>query len=277
MTPHPTLVKMLRFIETYQRQRPEKPTAEIVRDLRAYTKPGYATTFWELVAGDNPEFISGELDNENVVLASQAIDFAHFIAALSDQFVGGNLISTLADGFFYLRSKASGDLPYDSREFTAAIGDTAQPIEIYLSKYGNSTYNRDHLAKQLQGLASDKDYASDILAFGVGRIIRADSRIYVSDAIARADAIAFSATVQDYLQKTLGATIDKTSQKLSNLEQVKARIRSRISTYLIYKHDVAKKSIFNANYRQTVRAALIEQAAEHLLDYLRRMGAVKFG
>lgn len=276
MAPHSALAKMLRFIEAYQRQRPDKPAADIVRDLRAYTKPSYATTFWELVAGDNPEFISGELDNEEVVLADQAIDFAHFIAALSDQFVGGNLVSTLADGFFYLRSKAIGDLPYDSREFTAAIGDTAQPIEIYLAKYGNSNYNREQLAKQLRGLASDKDYASDILAFGVGRMIRADSQIYVSDAIARADGVVFSDTVRDYLQKTLGATIDKTSQILSNLDQVKARISSRISTYLIYKHDIAKKSIFNTRYRQTVRAALIEQAAEHLLDYLRRQGAVKF-
>ena len=75
MAPQPALVKGLRFIEAYQRQRPDKPSARIVRDLRAYTKPSYASIFVNVLgmgARDNPEFISGGLDNEDVVLTVQA-------------------------------------------------------------------------------------------------------------------------------------------------------------------------------------------------------------
>ncbi|MEO1127660.1 MAG: hypothetical protein AAFX95_26800, partial [Cyanobacteria bacterium J06639_16] len=71
MTTDPALAKMLQFIVAYQQARPNSSSPELVRELRAYTKPGYASRFWEFVAGDNPDFISGELDNETVVMAGK--------------------------------------------------------------------------------------------------------------------------------------------------------------------------------------------------------------
>ena len=157
MTTDPGLVRMLTFIKTYQQQHPHKSAIKIVRELRAYTKPGYTSTFWKLVAGHNPRFVKGELDDETVVMAERTVDFAHLIAALSDQFRGGNLMSRLADRFFYLRSRLFSQIPYDTREFTAAIGDTAQPIEMYLAKYGSEIYDRDKLQKMLPTLARISD------------------------------------------------------------------------------------------------------------------------
>lgn len=266
----PVLDKMLKFIAAYQQQNADKSSPEIIRELRAYTKPGYTSKFWELVAGDNPDFISGELDNEDVILAKQEIDFAHFIAALSDQFFGGSLFANFVDGFFYLSSKLLNRLPYDSREFTSAIGDTAQPITVYLSKYGSSKYNQGQISTLLRVLASDKDYASDLLAYRVGRIIEANEKISVADAIAGADNLSYTAIVKDYVEQTLGGSVNQATQVLTNQKEVKTRIQQRVNTYVFYAHDALKESVFNSNYRKQVKPALVETAAAHFLDYLLR-------
>ncbi|NEQ33788.1 MAG: hypothetical protein F6K04_22800 [Leptolyngbya sp. SIO4C5] len=268
MTTDPGLTKMLAFIGSYQQQRPQQTAAAIVRELRAYTKPGYTSTFWELVAGYNPDFVKGELDDETVIMAGQAVDFAHLIAALSDQFVGGNLVSRLADRFFYLRSHLFSNIPYDTREFTAAIGDTAQPIEMYLAKYGSDTYDRAKLQQMLRSFASDKDYAADILAFVIGRSLRDKPQQSITEVMGQIDKTPFAESVRLYLSTTLGAKISQPSSSLENLAAVKHEIQRRIRAYLIYKRDTLKESLLNFNYRLKVRPALISDAADHFLTYL---------
>ena len=268
MSNHPLLKKMLMFIEDYQQNNPDKSSREIVRELRSYTRPRYASRFWELVAGDNPDFVRGELDSEQVIIAGQEIDFAHFIAVLSDQFPGGNLASTLADGFFWLQSLLLEGMPYDSREFTSAIGDTAQAIETYISRHGMSSYQPDRLANLLRIQASEIDYASDLTAFMAGAILQKNPQVGVSDAIAEVDTISYEEIVKRYLQDSLGAKFDGSDNQIQNLDQVKSRISKRIGTYLLYKQDLWSGNIFNSNYRQQVRPTLIAAATEHFLNYL---------
>ena len=181
-----SLDKMLRFIDDYQQQRPQASSIQIVRSLRAYTRASYANRFWEMVAGSNPNFIKGELDDQTVVLMGQSIDFAHFIAALSDQTWGGNWKSTLSDGALWLSSKVFTGRGYDSREYTAAIGDTAQPIEVYLDKYGIQTYKPAQLSELRTKFASDQDYASDLVAFAVGRLLYENPSLSIESAILEA-------------------------------------------------------------------------------------------
>lgn len=270
MSGHPLLVKMLRFIEDYQRRQPDKSSPEIVRDLRAYTRPRYVGRFWELVAGESPEFVKSELDSEQVSLTGKDIDFAHFIAVLSDQFPGGNLASAIVDGFFWLQSLLFDGVPYDSREFTSAIGDTGQAIDTYLARYGDSSVQAERLESLLLLQASDMDYASDLTAYMVGRILQRDQKIYISEAIRQVDTMNYTAIVHQYLQTTLGGKINSNSQTLDNLEQVKTRIRKRINTYLFYTQDLRRRRLFKSLYRQKVKPALVGLATEHFLAYLLR-------
>lgn len=272
MATNPTLAQMLQFIDAYQQQRPHQSSRAIARELRAYTKPGYASKFWEAVAGDNPDFVQGTLNNEAVTIAEEAVDFAHLIAALSDQFMGGNVISWVADRYFLIRSKLFRDLPYDTREFTAAIGDTAQPIEVYLSKYGSTTYNPEQLAILLRGLASEKDYASDLIAFAIGRKIQAHPTMTIAAAIAQVDELPYPSIVRHYIETSLGGRINPTQGVVTNTTEVKARIQARVRTYLLYARDAAKESIFNTTYRKQIKPALVNQATLYFWDYLLRKG-----
>lgn len=261
------LAKMLQFIDDYQQQRPQESSIQVVRSLRAYTRASYADKFWELVAGSNPTFMKGELDNQSVVLMDQSIDFAHFIAALSDQTWGGNLRSTLSDGFLWLTSKAFTGKGYDSREYTAAIGDTAQPIEVYLDKYGPHVYQPDQLSKLLGKFASAQDYASDLVAFAVGRLLYENPSLSVRSAILEANWFNYSGTVRRYLVDMFDA---KVSSKgiIVNGTQVRTRIFERIRAYLLIKRDIIKGNIFNRTYRQRIRPALIEHASDYFISYL---------
>ncbi|MEM8807810.1 MAG: hypothetical protein AAGF01_17460 [Cyanobacteria bacterium P01_G01_bin.38] len=74
MTSKPALEKMLGFIDTYQQQRSQLSSINVVRSLRAYTRPSYASQFWELAAGKNPDFIKGELDDQSTVMMCKEID-----------------------------------------------------------------------------------------------------------------------------------------------------------------------------------------------------------
>ena len=261
------LDKMLQFINDYQQQRPQESSIQVVRSLRAYTRASYASKFWEIVAGSNPDFVKGELDDQSVVLMGQSIDFAHFIAALSDQTWGGNLGSTLSDGFLWLTSKAFTGRGYDSREYTAAIGDTAQPIEVYLDKYGPKVYDPENFNKLLGKFASGQDYASDLVAFAVGRLLYENSDLSVKAAILEASWFNYSGTVRRYLVDMFGA---KVSSKgiIVNGAQVRTRISERIRAYLLIKRDIIKGSLFNNTYRQRIRPALIDHASDYFINYL---------
>lgn len=272
MSSHPLLIKMLQFIENYQRQQPEKSSSEIVRELRAYTRSRYVGRFWELVAGESPDFVRGELDSEQVSLAGEEIDFAHFIAVLSDQFPGGNLASAIVDSFFWLQSLVFDGVPYDSREFTSAIGDTAQAIDTYLARYGDTSFQAERLESLLHLQASPMDYGSDLTGFMVGRILQQDQNIYVSDAISQVNQMNYTIIVHQYLQTTLGGKINQASSTLDNLNQIQVRISKRINTYLFYTQDLRRRRIFNSRYRQKVKPALVALATEHFLAYLLRQG-----
>ena len=275
MSSHPLLIKMLKFIEDYQRQQPNKSSSEIVRELRAYTRSRYVGRFWELVAGESPDFVRGELDSEQVSLAGEEIDFAHFIAVLSDQFPGGNLASTIVDSFFWLQSLVFDGVPYDSREFTSAIGDTGQAIDTYLARYGDTSFQAERLESLLNLQASPMDYASDLTGFMVGRILQQDQSIYVSDAIRQVDKMDYTIIVHQYLQTTLGGKINQGNSTLDNLNQIKVRINKRINTYLFYTQDLRRRRIFNSRYRQKVKPALVALAAEHFLAYLLLQGNLR--
>ncbi len=263
------LDKMLQFIDDYQQQRPQESSIQVVRSLRAYTRASYANTFWEMVAGSNPDFVKGELDDQTVVLMEQPIDFAHFIAALSDQAWGGNLLSTLSDGALWLTSKVMTGRGYDSREYTAAIGDTAQPIEVYLDQYGPETYQPDELTRLLNQFASEQDYASDIVAFAVGRLMYENPNLTIRIAILEASWFNYPNTVRRYLVDMFGAKLSPKGFIVNGLD-VRKRISERIRAYLLIKRDVIKGSIFNRQYRQHIRPALIEHASDHFIQYLQQ-------
>lgn len=263
------LDKMLRFIDDYQQQRPQESSIQVVRSLRAYTRPSYANQFWEMVAGSNPTFVKGELDDQTVVLMGQRIDFAHFMAALSDQTWGGNLRSTVTDGALWLSSKVITGWGYDSREYTAAIGDTAQPIEVYIQKYGYRTYKPEVLNDLLKKYASDQDYASDLLAFAVGRLLYENSALTVREAILEASWFNYSNTVRRYLAEMFGAQLSPNGY-IANGVQVRTRIYERIRAYLLIKRDVIKGNAFSRTYRKRIRPALINHASDYFIQYLQR-------
>jgi hypothetical protein len=263
------LEKMLRFIDDYQRQHSHKSSMTLVRELRAYTRASYANKFWELVAGSNPDFVTGELDNQTVMISGKAIDFAHFMAALSDQAWGGNLFSVLVDGFLWASSRIVRGRGYDSREYTAAIGDTAQPIEIYLDKYGPQQHRAAELGEMLQKFASDQDYDSDIVAYLVGRFLYEQPELSIKDAILKADQLPFLTGVQQYLTEMFGADIHPEAG-VQNWEMVLKRICDRIRTYLLIKRDLIKTDLLNRTYWKQVRPALIEQSAQHFVNYFQR-------
>ena len=263
------LDKMLRFIDDYQQQRPQESSIEVVRSLRAYTRASYANKFWEIVAGNNPKFMQGELDDQSVVLMGQSIDFAHFMAALSDQTWGGNLRSTLSDGVLWLSSKVLTGRGYDSREYTAAIGDTAQPIEVYLDKYGSQTYEPEALTQLMNQFASEQDYASDLVAFAVGRLLYENPALSVSSAISEASWFNYSDTVRRYLVDMFGARLAPKGF-IVNGTQVRARIAERIRAYLLIKRDVINGTAFNRTYRKRIRPALIDHASDHFINYLQQ-------
>ncbi|MEO0757073.1 MAG: hypothetical protein AAFY78_09390 [Cyanobacteria bacterium J06648_16] len=272
MSAHPStneaLAKMLRFIDTYQQQHPQQSSIQVARALRAYTRPVYADRFWELVAGNNPDFVAGELDNATVVMGGQLIDFAHFMASLSDQSWGGNVASTVSDGLLWLASKAVSGRGFDSREYTAAIGDTAQPIEVYLDKHGGQTYQPDVLADLLNRFASDQDYASDLLAYRVGRLLADAPRMPLAEAIQTADRLSYADAVAAYLTDAFGAQLAE--QQIENIDGVKTRIYERIRAYLLIKRDALRASLLNRTYWRQVRPALMRQATDHFVAYLTR-------
>jgi len=261
------LAKMLQFIDAYQLQRPDLPTIQVVRSLRAYTRPAYANRFWELVAGDHPDFVSGELD-ATVVISGQSLDFAHFIASLSDQAWGGNLASTVSDSLLWLASKVVSGRGFDSREYTAAIGDTAQPIEIYLDKYDSTTYDPAALTELLGKFASDADYAADLLAVQVGQQLTQSPRLPLATAITTADQVPYRTIVRNYLTRAFGAQFDQ--GQISNRALVTTRIYQRIRAYLLIKRDALQTSMFNRTYWKQVRPDLMQQATGHFLAYLDR-------
>lgn len=263
------LDKMLRFIDDYQQQRPAESSIQVVRSLRAYTRASYANKFWEIVAGSNPTFVKGELDDQTVVLMGQSIDFAHFIAALSDQTWGGNLKSTFSDGILWLSSKLLTGRGYDSREYTAAIGDTAQPIEVYLDKYGPHTYDTKKLSQLMNNFASDQDYASDLVAFAVGRLIYENPSLSIKAAILEASWFNYSDTVRRYLADMFDARISPKGF-IVNGPDVRRRISERVRAYLLIKRDVIKGSVFNRTYRRRIRPALIDHASDHFIQYLQQ-------
>lgn len=263
------LDKMLQFIDDYQQQRPQQSSIQVVRALRAYTRASYANKFWEMVAGSNPDFVSGELDDQSVVLMGQSIDFAHFMAALSDQTWGGNLWSTITDGFLWLTSKAFTGRGYDSREYTAAIGDTAQPIEVYLDKHGLTDYEPEIFNGLLEKFASDQDYASDLVAFAVGRLLYENPSLSVKAAIIEASWLNYSNIVRRYLVDMFGAKVSSQGTIINGAE-VRLRIFERIRAYLLIKRDLIKGSVLNRTYRKRIRPALIEHAADHFISYLQQ-------
>lgn len=263
------LDKMLRFIDDYQQQRPQESSIQVVRSLRAYTRPSYANQFWEMVAGSNPTFVKGELDDQTVVLMGQRIDFAHFMAALSDQTWGGNLRSTVADGALWLSSKVMTGRGYDSREYTAAIGDTAQPIEVYIQKYGYRTYKPEVLSDLLKKFASDQDYASDLVAFAVGRLLYENSVLTVREAILEASWFNYSDTVRRYLVEMFGAQLSPNGYIVNGV-LVRTRIYQRIKAYLLIKRDVVRGNAFSRTYRKRIRPALINHAGDYFIQYLQR-------
>jgi hypothetical protein len=270
-----TLADMLRFIDTYQQQRPHLAAIDVVRELRAYTKPAYAGRFWEMVAGNHPDFVKAELDNHETVLAGKAMDFAHLIAALSDQAWGGNTVSKATDGLFWLSSKVLTGRGYDSREYTGAIGDTGQPIEVYLDKHGAKLFDAHKLADTLRRFASDQDYASDIMAFVIGRILYYQSGISLKAAFEQANTLSFTNCVRKYLIETFDAQLVNKANRIQNLPEVQARITQRLHAYLLIKRDALKGAMLDRPYWKTVRPAMIEQAQAHFLTYLLREGEIE--
>ena len=264
-----TLDTMLQLLDDYQQQRPHDSSIQVVRSLRAYTRPSSASKFWNMVAGDHPNFMRGALDNQTVVLMGQSIDLIHLMAALSAQTWSSNLKSNVKGSVLWLKYKVKTGQSYDSCEYTAAIADTAQAIEIYLKKYGSETYQSESLHRLLTKFASERHYASDLVAFAVGRLLSENSALSIRNAILEASWFNYSDTVRRYLVEIFEAKVSPKGY-VANGVQLRQRIREQIRAYLSIKRDVMEGRVLNSDYRYRIRPALIDHASDYFIQYLQK-------
>ena len=208
----------LKFIEKIERENSGKSAYEIANKLRGYTREEYTTKLWSAATGYNQEYVDAEfkekLNKENLVLSGQYTDFAHFIAALSDQINPpranwSNLTSWTAD-------------------HTSWAGDIASAIIVYYSQHNNIEIKS--VEEALNKFARDSDYTADIAAYLVGAMINSGTQASISKAISQYNVSSYSGNVRTFIKKRFGGTIE--GNKLKNPADVEAEIRRAVSTFI---------------------------------------------
>lgn len=249
------LGSILKFIETIEQANSGQSTYEIANRLRGYTKPDYTTRGWAIATGYQQSFIDGTL-NQTVVLAGEAIDFGHFIAALSDQ--------VIQPGINF--SGWTGD-------HTSWAGDVGSAIALYRTQSDKFT----NLEEALNRFASDPDYAADIAAFVVSRIANESS---ISQAIQHYNSSRYADHVRTFLKTRFALSID--GNELKTPAKLEADVRNQVYRYLELSLDTGVlKSLKNVvsqrisrevqNERDSLSADLL-QGSLHFLRHLTKKG-----
>lgn len=209
--------EILRFIQNIETDNLGQSTYEIANKLRGYTKPQYTTKLWTVATGYNQKYIQGEFEgklNQELVLSGEKIDFAHFIASLSDQINQQGI--------------RKSDLTSWTGDHTSWAGDIGSAIVFYRSQSANT--GKISLDEALKRLASDPDYTANIAAYVIGNRLNCDRKATISQAIVQYNTTEYAGHVQTFLTKRLGAKI--LGNKLENPETVEAEIRRTVSTYI---------------------------------------------
>ncbi|TBR59025.1 hypothetical protein B4U84_24530 [Westiellopsis prolifica IICB1] len=211
------LQEMLNFIEKIESENFGKSSYEIANHLRGYTKAEYTTRLWTLATGYNQKYIEGEFKgklNQELVLSGENLDFAHFIASLSDQ------INSLG--------MSKSDLTSWTGDHTSWAGDIGSAIIFYRSKSDKTS--KTTLNEVLKNLASDSDYTANITAYLVGLMLNSDPQVKISKAIYQYDTIEYSQHIKTFIQRRFDGIIE--GNKIKNPAAVEAEIRRSISTFI---------------------------------------------
>jgi hypothetical protein len=200
-----TLATLLQFIQTFEQANPSQSPYVIANRLRGYTKPAYTTRRWTTATGYEQAFITGTLDRE-VLLGGAAADFAHLIAALSDQIAEPGLNWSQLTGW--------------TADHTSWAGDIGSAIAAFRKTPATP------LADWLNRLAGEADYTADVAAWLAGQ--RINQAATLSGAIGALGSASDQA--RQFLQGRLGGQIQ--GNRLTNPASVEAAIRRGIFGYV---------------------------------------------
>jgi hypothetical protein len=236
----------LDFIRQIEQANPNASPYEIANRLRGYTKPAYTNRFWSIATGYQQKFIDPTFDF-SIELAREMTDFAHLIAALSDQInqPGLNL----------------SDLTRWTADHTSWAGDIGSAIATYCRE--PQVFGAVQVA--LDRYANEADYAANIAAVVIADMIHQDNQLTVSTAIQNYNVDEFANHVRSFI--TLRDT-DPAPQ-----------IRRSVLTYLNLAADSGLWGRVSGWFKgqrsaQSMRytEAEINVGIAHFMDYLQRQG-----
>jgi hypothetical protein len=181
------LDQALQLIEQVEQMHPQATAYEIANRLRGHTKTDYTTRFWAWTTGFKQDFRDSQL-NGPIDLANEPTDFAHFIAALSDQVnqPGINL----------------SDLTQWTADYTSWAGDIGSAIVTYTRQPQQFT----SVMEAFDRFAGDLDHAANIAAYIVGYSLNRDPKLKISQALRNYHADDFDRHVVAFITLRFGDT-----------------------------------------------------------------------
>lgn len=218
-------LQMLSFIEHLETQMPQASPYEIANELRRYTRKSYTSSLFRWATLSDVEYIDNRLDMHGV-LCGKDVDFAHFIASLSDQIQ----LPGWGSWFNFTTSWTS--------KHSSWSGDLAQAVLDFRSR----KFPTIHQA--LEADASDADLASNVAAFRVGYMVnkRTDVGIpgfrkpqyglKISEAVIAYDRGFYSGQVREFIIEALNGKIEK--DKIINPGEIEAKIRKSVVEFLVF-------------------------------------------
>ncbi|MEB3161587.1 MAG: hypothetical protein VKK80_00015 [Prochlorothrix sp.] len=276
------LADLDRIQQAHRQVNPNLSAIEQVRLLRAYTRSDYTNRLWALTAGKIPEPLLDLSLDRSVHLAQHPVDFAHFIAALSDQFPGGSLQSALYDLGLSTLSRVLALQLVGTSDFTSTLGDLGQPIETYLHALDHPQslhFEASAFQTLLQGQASAADFNADLLAYHVAQILRRAPTQSVAGAIRFVSRTPYPQTVQLYVKERLGGQLQAQGSHvlLSNPKQVSAQLQRQLKAYLSLKFLVDRHLGWAQRVIRGDRRLMpfLEAAVDHFFNYLTSHGNLR--
>jgi hypothetical protein len=237
----------LDFIRQIEQAHPNASPYEIANRLRGYTKPAYTNRFWSLATGYKQNFLDPTLDF-SIELARESTDFAHLIAALSDQIdqPGVNL----------------SDLTQWTADHTSWAGDIGSAIATYCRE--PEVFGTVQVA--LDRYANDADYAANIAAVVIAEMIHQDLQLKISTAIQNYHVDDFVNHVRAFITLRFGDTDPAPQIRRSVLAYLNLAadtgLWGRVSGWL------KGRTVQQMRYTE----AEINIGIAHFMDYLQRQG-----
>lgn len=240
--------QVLAFIQEIEAQHPQDSPYAIANELRRYTRKSYTHPLFRWATLSDVEYIDNPLD-VTVILCQQTTDFAHFIAALSDQ------INLPGWGYWFNFTTAW------TGKHSSWSGDLAQAILDFREEKFAA------MESALEADASLPDLAANIAAFRVGFMVNQNTinpgwrnpqyHCKISDAILAYDQGLYSGQIREFIKEALGGKIS--NHQILNPGEIEANIRRAIVEFLVFmqllKLGIKLKNWrnVNQNYRQLSR------------------------